>query len=308
VAKLPSRPKLRVPATCPAANATRLRRSTNPFAVGESFADLVGVGALRGGHVGFARPGRVGGCHVGVIGGPGVQAGQEFVDEGLLVAGQGGIGQLFPGDGGRGGVALGGGAEAAEAVRGVHLGGVGQGGELVDGGVLVAEQVVGVGRAEQVRAADRAVEQRPSGEHRDRLAVVGQRVGQVGESVPGRGHHPHGHRGTDRDEVTVGHGHPVEGDGVVGVDVVRGTGALREGVSAGDVVVVEVGLEDVGDPNPVGGGQVEDAVDVTLRVDHECDLAVVHEIAAIAERRGVDGQDVRHGRGSLAARWVQAVA
>ena len=81
-------------------------------------------------------------------------------------------------------------------------------------------------------------------------------------------------------------------DVVGGVDEVRGTGGLRQGEPAGDVVVVDVGLEDVGEPDAVLVEQAQHPVDVALRVDHERDLAVVDEVAAVAR-----------GWGSRSGRW-----
>ena len=43
---------------------------------------------------------------------------------------------------------------------------------------------------------------------------------------------------------------------------------------------------------PPGGGRRLDAVDVALRVDHQGDLAVMDEVAAITERWGLDDDDV----------------
>ena len=54
---------------------------------------------------------------------------------------------------------------------------------------------------------------------------------------------------------------------------------------------MDVGLEDVGEADAVLVEQGQHPVDVALRVDHEGDLAVVHEVAAVAERRGLDGDD-----------------
>ena len=71
------------------------------------------------------------------------------------------------------------------------------------------DQVVGVLGAEQVRAAGGAVQQRPAGEHADRLdrAGVVEGVGQVGERVPGGGERPHPHRSvTDRHRRRLGRG------------------------------------------------------------------------------------------------------
>ena len=65
-------------------------------------------------------------------------------------------------------------------------------------------------------------------------------------------------------------------------------GALGQREPTGHVVVVDVRLEDVGEPHPVLLEQVQDAVDVTLRIDHERDLAVVDDVAAITQGRGLD--------------------
>ncbi len=78
------------------------------------------------------------------------------------------------------------------------------------------------------------------------------------------------------------------------VDVVGRAGDLRKGQSAGDVVVVDVGLEDVGDEYTRRADELEHAVDVTLRVDHERDLAVMDEVAAVPQGRGLDGDDGDH--------------
>ena len=182
-------------------------------------------------------------------------------------------------------------------MRRVDLGVVGQQvGEPVRGGVLVADQVVGVLGAEQVGATGGAEQQRAAGEHADRAVDVRpvalcQGVGEVGERVAGGSQRGDAHPSTHLDDLSVRNGGAVEGHVVLAVDEVLGTGALRESEPAGDVVVVDVGLEDVGEAHVVLLEQGEDAVDVALRVDHEGDLAVVHEVAAVAERRGLDRDD-----------------
>jgi len=47
----------------------------------------------------------------------------------------------------------------------------------------------------------------------------------------------------------------------------------------------------VGDPHTGRLGSFEYAVDVTLRVDYERDLAVMGEVAAVAQGWGLDGDD-----------------
>ena len=112
----------------------------------------------------------------------------------------------------------------------------------------------------------------------------------------------HPHPAADLDRLAVTDRGPLEGDLVLGVDVVRRAGALGQSEAAGDVVVVDVGLEDVGQPHLVLLQQVQDAVDVALRVDHEGDLAVVDHVAAVAERGRLDRNDRQvgaHQAGSL---------
>ena len=112
--------------------------------------------------------------------------------------------------------------------------------------------------------------------------------------MPRGRHHGDPHPVSDGDDVTITHRHPVEGDLVVGVEVVRGAGRVCEGVAAGDVVVVDVRLEHVRDAHTRGGGECEDAVDVALRIHNHRHRAVVGEVAAVAQRRGVDRNDGQH--------------
>ena len=55
----------------------------------------------------------------------------------------------------------------------------------------------------------------------------------------------------------------------------------------------------MGDAHPGAAGEVEHSVDVALRVDDEADLAVVDEVAAVAEGRCLDGED----RGQRGCSW-----
>jgi len=173
--------------------------------------------------------------------------------------------------------------------------------QLARRGVLRADEVAGVLRPEQVRAAGRPVQQRAAGEdcHLFAGAGVGEHVGQVSERVARRGDRGDPHPRPDLDGFAVAHRGPLEGHLVLGVDQIRGAGAPGEGEAAGDVVVMDVGLEDVRQPQAILGEQGQDAVDVPLRVHHEGNLAVMHEVTAVAQRGRLqrdygDGIDVRH--------------
>ena len=88
------------------------------------------------------------------------------------------------------------------------------------------------------------------------------------------------------DDADVGKRHVV-----VGRQRVGGAGCAGELQPAGDVVVVHVRLEHVGDLDARASGQVEDTVDVALRVHDHGDLAVVHQVAAVPQARRFDRQD-----------------
>jgi len=131
---------------------------------------------------------------------------------------------------------------------GKHTRGVGQQlRQLAGRGVLRPREVAGVLRPEQVRPAGRPVQQRAAGEDRDPLAGpgVGEHVRQVSERVARGGDRGDPHPRPDLEGLTVAHGGPLEGHLVLGVDQVFRAGAPGKGQTAGDVVVVDVGLEDV---------------------------------------------------------------
>jgi hypothetical protein len=50
----------------------------------------------------------------------------------------------------------------------------------------------------------------------------------------------------------------------------------------------QVRLCNVGDLNAKLGGRLQHPVDVALRIDHEGDLPVGDQVAAVAQRRGLD--------------------
>ena len=107
---------------------------------------------------------------------------------------------------------------------------------------------------------------------------------------PGGGHRGHPHPVADLDDLAVADRGPFEGHVVVGVDEVRRACALGQRETAGDVVVVDVGLEHVGEPDPLRVEEVEDAVDVPLGVDDEGDLAVMDEVGAVTQGGRLESQ------------------
>ena len=100
-------------------------------------------------------------------------------------------------------------------------------------------------------------------------SLRGPRHRQVRERVARRREHPHLHRRGDVDDVSVANSVALERDRVLGVDVVLRAGQLGESVPPGDVVVVDVGLEDVLDLDALRPGEIEHPVDVALRVDDD---------------------------------------
>src|SRR5664280_1899423 len=131
----------------------------------------------------------------------------------------------------------------------------------------------------------------------DGLAVGRQGVGQVCERVPGCGDRPHRQARGYLDDVAVADRRALEGHRVLGVDVVPRTRDPGQRVPASDVVVVDVGLEHVRDAHAGLAGEVEDAVDIALRVHDERHPPVVDQVGTVAERRRLDGDDLDEHRG-----------
>ena len=125
----------------------------------------------------------------------------------------------------------------------------------------------------------------------DLLVTVAEEIGEVGERVAGGCQRSDAHPSTHLDDLSVRYGGAGEGHVVLPIDEVPGTGSLREREAPGDVVVVDVRLEHVREAYAVLVEEVEDAVDVALGVDHEGDVAVVHEIAPVAQGRRLDRDD-----------------
>jgi hypothetical protein len=79
---------------------------------------------------------------------------------------------------------------------------------------------------------------------------------------------------------------------------------LRQLVAAGDVVVVDVGLDDETDLHPGHGDDAIEAVQVALRIDDDGEPPVVRDVAAVAELEGGENLDVdRHA--AFSSWWVR---
>ena len=274
----------------------------DPLTRRDARGQLRGVGHGGRRQVDEARPGRVGRAHVGVVRRVGVQSGQQFRHVLLLGQSQHGVDELLLADGEGGSRVLSGGgrssgAEAAEPVRGTDRRIVGQfRGQSLGRRVLRSGQRCPVSRAEQVRPPRRAVQQRPAGEHRGHPAGDGllQHVRQVREGVPRRGDHPDSYLIPDADGVAVADRYPVEGDLISAVHVVGRAGHPGQGQAATDVVVVDVRLEHVGDPDAAPGGGGEHPVDVPLRVHDQGPPPVGGQVAPVTQGRGVDADQLDH--------------
>lgn len=261
---------------------------------------LGGVCLGRRREVRLGRAGGVGRRHVCVVGGVGAEAGEELADVGLFVLDEHRIGLLLLADRRRCCLGLGRGAERSEAVGREHFCCVGQQcGEFVGRGVLGVDQVVGVAGTEQVGAACGAVQQGSAGEdgHLRVAGRVGECVGQVGEGVSRCGDRGDSHPWTDLDDLSVPDRRALEGHAVLGVDQVVRTGTPGQCQAPGDIVVVDVGLEHMGQSQAVPFEQRDHPVDVALGVHDEGLFAVVHEIAAVAQCRCLEGDHRDAGRG-----------
>jgi hypothetical protein len=86
----------------------------------------------------------------------------------------------------------------------------------------------------------------------------------------------------------------IEGHLIGGVQVIARTGGLGQRQTPCDVIVVDVRLEHVGQPHTAVFQRRQDPVDITLRIHHERDRTVMHQITAITQRRGIDSHDLHH--------------
>ncbi|OSY51049.1 hypothetical protein BG846_03326 [Streptomyces fradiae ATCC 10745 = DSM 40063] len=161
---------------------------------------------------------------------------------------------------------------------------------------MVAGESFGEPGFDQVGAADRADGEGAAGERGDGRAGLLQDVCGVVRGVAGCGEGAQGERGPDVDAVAVVDGHVRAGGARARGDEVGGAGEAGEAGAAGEVVVVEVGLEHMGEADAAGGRRGEDAVHVAGRVDGDGVLRASREVAAVAEPFGLDGVDEEHER------------
>ncbi len=189
-----------------------------------------------------------------------------------------------------------GGAQRAGAVRRPDLDIVAEGQEHVVQRVVHGVGVRhGVPGPQQVGPADRADQERAAAEHGGRLGraiEVGDRVGHVLGGVA---------RGVERREPqparvdggVIREPSMVVAEGRALPDRMRGAGEGGEIPCARDVVVVEVRLDDRGDPQAGGRGRLEVHVHIASRVDDDRRGGrLVHDhrgqVAEPAERVGLD--------------------
>ena len=118
--------------------------------------------------------------------------------------------------------------------------------------------------------------------------------------MPGSGDHRDPHRIPDRDHIAVADRDPAESHVVGPVHVIPGTGLAGQRQAAGHVVIVNVGLEHMGDLGPPAGRCRQHPVNVPLRIHHQRGSPVGRQVTAVPQRRGVDTDDLDHNRTSPA--------
>ena len=145
----------------------------------------------------------------------------------------------------------------------------------------------GVLGAEEVGPADGADQERAAGEHQHRrvgTAQVRNRVGDVLGRVPRRVEHLEA-QPADGDRLAVAHRPVLVAELGARADDVLGAGRRGELPPARHVVVVEMGLDHVADPQAALAGRVDVDVDVAARVDDrgQAELLVTDQGRQVAE-------------------------
>ena len=264
----------------------------DPLPRGDAASDVLGGRSLREAEVDRPRTGLVRRPHVRVVGREGVQAGDQLGNERLLVHAERGVAGHLLGERRRVADRRGGAAEGAEAMRRVDLRALGHiRGQPPHRGPLRLRERLGQLGAEQVGSTHAAEQHRAAGEHRDVLAAVVDGEADVVRRVSRSVEDAHEARsglqlvlvvdlaGREGDRHAVRH-HVLRSD------------HLRELEPAADVVVVEVGLQDVGCGPALGVQDLLDPIDVPLGIDDDRRVAAPDDVAAVAEVGGVDRYDV----------------
>ena len=267
----------------------------HPFAGIDAAAQLCRVHRFGQGQVDGSGTFGVDDAHVRVVGRIRAQAGQQLVDIGLLVVGQGRIVLPLVTDGRAVAAGRCRRTEAAETVGRIDLDVVAEfAGQPADRVELCVGELDGVVVVDQIGAPGRAVQHGAAGEHPDRRTrLVAQDITHVRVRVTRRVQDGKAHR-SDVDDVPVGHRSAGEAHVVAVRDDVFGAEGAGEFQPAGHVVVVDMGLENMGDRDAVLAGEVEDPVDVALRVDHRAAAVGADQVAAVAEAGCLDDGHV-HG-------------
>jgi len=155
-------------------------------------------------------------------------------------------------------------------------------------------EVLGAVRVHQVGAPDAAVEQRPAGKHRGRLAVVADDERHVVLGVPGGLQHPDLQRAHGQ-QVAVVDRAPVEGDLLAALQPVGRAGPTGELQAPADVVVVQVRVQHQhARPTALGQHRLE-PVQVALRIDDQRlapRAALADDVAAVTQLGRLDRHDL----------------
>jgi hypothetical protein len=259
-----------------------------------------------------AWPGAVGRGHVGVVRGHEAEPTEEPVAEGVRIEvdpGEGRVADPFVAD--RGGPRRGdraGAAERAGAMRRQDRDIVRQGREALEAPLLVERHRRREDRPEQVRAPDRAGQQAAAAEDRDRAdgrTTGGRRRDRLRD-------HPRevlrrvARRGHRRDHVLA----ELESVAVVGaamlelIPATRRCHDLRAGrraglERAGEVIVVDVRLDDADDPPALRLGRGDEPPGVTLRIDEDRLAPARQQVRGVTEPAGDEELEVHPRHRSL---------
>ena len=255
--------------------------------------DLVQREVARRGRIEGLRSEHVRRSHVPVVRGVGGESADEFREELLLALHERWVVPLLRADRRRLLRRLRRRAVAPETVRRVDRRTVVDlGSDPADRVELVLRELLRHVGTDEVGASDGPEQHRATREHAELVPLrIEQHVGEVRGGVAGGEQRAHAHQAA-LEHVAVGQSGPIEADLIVRVQAVGRIEHRGQCVAARHIVVVDVGLDDMGHVEAVLMEHVEDAVDVALRIDDHGLRAVMRDVAAIPQRGGLDGDDV----------------